>query len=95
MWWSSILYEKQIGLSKTQEILYGEKFIDAETVKNLGLINQLTSINNYRNDAISITNNILESTNLEYFYYTKQLVNHRLLKEFENYSDLESKMEFH
>jgi enoyl-CoA hydratase/carnithine racemase len=87
--------EKQIGLSKTQEILYGEKILDAETLKNLGLINQLTSVNNYRNDAISITNNILESTNLEYFYYTKQLVNYKLLKEFESYTNLESKMEFH
>ena len=87
--------KKQLGLSKTQEILYGEKILDVKTLKNLGLINKLTSDNNYRHDAISITNNILESTNLEYFYYTKQLVNFRLLKEFESYTDLESKMEFH
>ena len=87
--------KKQLGLSKTQEILYGEKILDAQTLKNLGLINKLTSANNYRDDAISITNNILESTNLEYFYYTKQLVNFRLLKEFESYTDIESKMEFH
>lgn len=86
---------KQIGQSKTQEILYGEKIIDAETAKNLGLINRLTSADNYREDAISITNNILESTNYRYFYYTKQLVNNKLLREFESYADLESKMELH
>jgi len=87
--------QKQVGLSKTQEMLYNEKFLDAKTAKNLGLINQLTSVENYRSDAISITNNILESTNYEYFCYTKKLVNHRLLSEFENYCDLEAKMLLH
>jgi enoyl-CoA hydratase/carnithine racemase len=86
---------KQIGLSTTQEILYTVKHLNAETVRDLGLINRLTSEDNYRNDVIGIASEILDSTSYDYFYYTKQLINHRLLKEFELYSDLEYKMELH
>lgn len=86
---------KHIGLSKTQEMLYGEKYINAETLKSLGFINRVISADNFRDDAISVAFDILESTCCEYFYYTKQLININLLKDFDNYTSLESKMTLH
>ena len=86
---------KQLGLSKTQEILYNQRYMDALTAKYLGIINHLTSSNNYRSDAISQAIEIIESTSFEYFYYTKQLINHKILNEFQVYTELESKMDLH
>lgn len=86
---------RQIGLAKTQELLYGAKCIDFETLKNLGFISHVTSVENFRDEAIATASNILESSSLEYFYYTKQLINFNLLKEFDNYTALESKMALH
>jgi len=86
---------RQLGLLKTQEILYNQRYMDALTAKNLGLINHLTSSNNYRSDAISQAIEILESTSYEYFFYTKQLINHKILKEFQVYTELESQMDLH
>jgi len=83
---------KQLGLSKTQEILYNQRYLDALTAKNLGIINHLTSSNNYRSDAISQAIEIIESTSYEYFFYAKQLINHKILEEFAIYTELESKM---
>ena len=71
--------KKQVDLSKTQELLYNKNILDAQTAKDLGLINQLTSVKNYRNDVILMVNEILETTNYEYFLYIKMLINHRLL----------------
>lgn len=86
---------KQIGISRTQDLLYFAKYIDIESLISLGLINRVTSAENFRNDAISIASGIIDSTSYEYFYYTKQLINHKLLKEFDNYIELEAKMEMH
>lgn len=86
---------KHVGLSKTQEILYNQRYMDASTAKYLRLINHLTSLTNYRNDVISHTIEMLESTNYEYFFYTKQLINYKLLEEFESYTQLETSMGLH
>ncbi|MBU1095876.1 MAG: hypothetical protein A2499_03715 [Stygiobacter sp. RIFOXYC12_FULL_38_8] len=86
---------KQVGLSKTQEILYSQRYMDALTAKLLGIINHLTSPNNYRSDAISHAIEMLESTSYEYFFYTKQLINHKILNEFQVYTELESQMDLH
>ncbi len=90
-----LFMEKQVGLSKTQEIIYNQKYIDALTAKNLGLINHLTSSKNYKNDVISYSLDLLDSTSYEYFFYTKQLINNKLIKEFTNYAKLESNFAVH
>ena len=85
---------KHIGFSKTQEILYSQRFIDSSEANKLGIINYITS-DNFRNDALSIAVKIINSTNVEYFRYTKQLVNYKLLDEFNAYANVESKMALH
>jgi hypothetical protein len=48
-----------------------------------------------RKDALSIAIDIINSTDVEYFFYTKKLVNHKLLNEFNAYVDIESNMALH
>lgn len=86
---------KHIGLSKAQEILYSQRFIKVNDAKEMGLLNYLTSVDNYRNDVLSIAIEIINSTDVEYFFYTKKLVNHILLNEFNAYVDIESNMALH
>jgi enoyl-CoA hydratase/carnithine racemase len=86
---------KHIGLSKAQEILYSQRFIKVNDAKEMGLLNYLTSVDNYRNDVLSIAIEIINSTDVEYFFYTKQLINHKLLSEFQVYTELESQMALH
>jgi enoyl-CoA hydratase/carnithine racemase len=86
---------KHIGLSKTQEILYSQRFINVNDAKEMGLVNYLTSVDNYRNDALSIAIDVINSTDVKYFFYTKKLVNHRLLNEFDAYVDVEANMALH
>lgn len=85
---------KHVGFSKTQELLYSRRFIDSSEAKELGIINYITS-DNYRNDSLSIAIEIINSTNAEYFRYTKKLVNYKLLSEFSSYADIESNMAQH
>ena len=86
---------RHIGLSKAQEILYSRRFIKSSEANELGIINYLTSENNFRKDALSFAIEIINSTNVEYFYYTKKLVNYKLLSEFNSYVDIESNMTLH
>lgn len=90
-----IFLKKHIGISKTQEILYSQRFINTSDAKGLGLLNMLTSPDNYRNEALSIAVDIINSSSVEYFYHTKKLVSYNLLNEFNAYADFESNWALH
>ncbi len=86
---------KYLGHAITKEYLFAERFIKAEKALDLGLVNFITSKNNYQNDSIARAKEILESTSYEYFYYTKKIMNTNLIKEFDNYTVIEGQMEMH
>jgi enoyl-CoA hydratase/carnithine racemase len=86
---------RQVGIAKAKELLFSERFLYAEGAKNLGMINFITSHDNYKSDAIGKAVEILETTTYDYFYYTKKLMNANIIKEFENYINLEGQMEMH
>lgn len=85
---------KDIGFSKTQKTLYNQRFLDSTEANILGTSNDRTS-GNYRSVSLSIAIVIINSTNVEYFIYTKNLVNHKLLNEFDAYVVVESNMVLH
>ncbi len=86
---------KSLGWARTQGLLYGEKYLDAETLLKFGLLNRITSPGNYRSDSIKIASQLLDSTSYEYYLYTKQLVNYNLVKEYDAYSNIDYRMEQH